>query len=191
MKEGKVVIFSAPSGAGKSTLINLLVKQEPSFSFSISATNRSPRGNEQHGVEYYFLSTESFKQKIANGEFIEYEEVYPGKFYGTLKKEVEEKLGKGINLFFDVDVKGGLRLKEYFKERALSIFVQPPSVEELKNRLIHRGTESIELIEERLKRSSLELNFASKFDVVIVNDDIQQTVPKVKAIIDQFLIQKE
>lgn len=190
MKKGKVVIFSAPSGAGKSTLINLLIRQEPSFAFSVSATNRPPRGNEQNGVEYYFLSTESFKQKISNNEFIEYEEVYPGKFYGTLKKEVEEKLDQGINLFFDVDVKGGLRLKDYFKERALSIFVQPPSIEELKNRLIHRGTESIELIEERLKRSSLELAFASKFDVVIVNDDIQQTVPKVKFIIDQFLNQE-
>lgn len=187
MKEGKAIIFSAPSGAGKSTLINYLMQEVPSFQFSISATNRLPRGNEQNGVEYYFLSTKDFLQKIENGEFIEYEEVYANKYYGTLKNEVENKLALGTNLFFDVDVKGGLRLKEYFGERALSVFVKPPSIEELKNRLIHRGTEPIEVIEERLKRSALELEFAPKFDVVVVNDNIFETVPTVKGLIGDFL----
>jgi len=188
MKEGKVIIFSAPSGAGKSTLINHLLRGEQLFQFSISATSRLPRGNEQHGVEYFFLSPEEFLQRIANNEFIEYEEVYPNKFYGTLKSEVERALSTGTNLLFDVDVKGGLKLKNYFGKRALAIFVQPPSIEELKNRLEHRGTDTPEVITERLSKAALEMEFAPQFDVVVMNRNIFETVPQVKSLIDDFLV---
>lgn len=187
MTQGKVIIFSAPSGAGKSTLINHLLRCEQPFQFSISATNRSPRGNEQHGIEYFFLSTEEFLQKITKNEFIEYEEVYPNKFYGTLMSEVERALSNGTNLLFDVDVKGGLKLKEYFGNRALSIFVKPPSIEELKNRLEHRGTDTPEVIAERLSKAALEMEFAPQFDVVVLNENITKTVPHVKSIIEDFL----
>ncbi len=187
MTQGKVIIFSAPSGAGKSTLINHLLRGEQPFQFSISATNRPSRGNEQNGVEYFFLSTEEFLLKIKNNEFIEYEEVYPNKFYGTLKREVERALSTGTNLLFDVDVKGGLKLKKYFGNRALAIFVQPPSIEELRNRLEHRGTDAPEVIAERLSKAASEIEFAPQFDVVVMNKNILETVPQVKSVITNFL----
>ncbi len=186
MTQGKVIIFSAPSGAGKSTLINHLLRGDHPFQFSISATNRPPRGNEQNGIEYFFLSTEEFLYKIGNHEFIEYEEVYPNKFYGTLKSEVERALSAGTNLLFDVDVKGGLKLKKYFGNRALAIFVQPPSIEELRNRLEHRGTDAPDVIDERLSKAASEMEFAPQFDVIVMNKNILETVPQVKLLISNF-----
>ncbi len=191
MNPGKCIIFSAPSGSGKSTLINYLMEQAQetlNLHFSISATSRAPRGTEQDGVEYHFLSKEEFIKRIQEDAFIEYEEVYGGKFYGTLKSEVEKQLEKGENVVFDVDVKGGCNIKHHFGERSISIFIQPPSIEELRKRLVKRGTETLEQIEDRLKRASLELSYADKYDKVIVNDQLevaqQETLQVVKDFID-------
>lgn len=170
----KIVIFSAPSGSGKSTIINYLLTQNLNIAFSISATSRDPRGEEKHGVEYYFLSPDEFRAKIAADEFLEYEEVYTDRFYGTLKSEVERILNEGHHVVFDVDVLGGVNIKKYYGDRALSVFVQPPSVEELRNRLITRNTDAPEVIESRIARAEFELGFASQFDVVIVNDDLDK-----------------
>ena len=147
MATGKLIIFSAPSGSGKSTIINYLLTQNLNLSFSISATSRPPRGKERHGVEYFFLSPEEFRQRIANNEFLEYEEVYENRFYGTLKAQVEKQLEAGQNVIFDVDVVGGCNIKKYYGSRALSVFIQPPSVEELRKRLQGRGTDAPEVIE--------------------------------------------
>lgn len=171
---GKLIIFSAPSGSGKSTIINFLMKQNLNLAFSISATSRPPRGTEQNGVEYFFLTPEEFKERIEKNEFLEYEEVYKDRFYGTLKSQVEKQLEAGQNVVFDVDVKGGCRIKSYYGDRALSVFIQPPSVEELRRRLNGRGTDSAEVIEDRIARAEYELSFAPKFDVVIVNDNLEQ-----------------
>ncbi|MCD8032183.1 MAG: guanylate kinase [Bacteroides sp.] len=184
---GKLIIFSAPSGAGKSTLIQYLLGQDLHLAFSISATSRPPRGTEQHGVEYFFLSPEEFRQRIAAGEFLEYEEVYPDRFYGTLKAQVEKQLAQGQNVIFDVDVVGGCRIKEYYGERALSVFVQPPSVEELHRRLVGRGTDKPEVIEDRIARAEYELGFAPRFDVVIVNDNLQQAQQEALRVVKDFL----
>ncbi len=184
---GKLIIFSAPSGSGKSTIINYLMKQNLNLSFSISATSRQPRGTEQHGVEYFFLSPEEFKQRIANDEFIEYEEVYKDRFYGTLKSQVEKQLETGQNIIFDVDVKGGCRIKSYYGNRALSLFIQPPSIEELRKRLDGRGTDSKEVIEDRIARAEYELSFAPKFDVIIVNDDLEKAEAETLRTLKQFL----
>lgn len=184
---GKLIIFSAPSGSGKSTIINYLLKQGLNLAFSISATSRPPRGAERHGVEYFFLSPEEFRAKIEAGEFLEYEEVYPGRFYGTLKSQVEVQSAQGQTVIFDVDVKGGVNIKEYYGERALSIFIQPPSVESLRQRLEQRGTDAPEVIADRIRRAEFELGFVSRFDVVIVNDVLEQAEAKALEVIQKFL----
>lgn len=182
----KLIIFSAPSGSGKSTIINYLLKQNLNLAFSISATSRAPRGTEQHGVEYFFLSPEEFRQRIANDEFLEYEEVYEDRFYGTLKAQVERQLEAGQNVVFDVDVVGGCNIKQYYGNRALSIFIQPPSIEELRKRLEGRGTDAPEVIEDRLAKASYELTFAPKFDKVIVNDDLEKAQAETLQLIKDF-----
>lgn len=182
----KLIIFSAPSGSGKSTIINYLLKQNLNLAFSISATSRPPRGTEQHGVEYFFLSPEEFRQRIANDEFLEYEEVYEDRFYGTLKAQVERQLEAGQNVVFDVDVVGGCNIKQYYGNRALSVFIQPPSIEELRKRLEGRGTDAPEVIEDRLAKASYELTFASKFDKVVVNDDLEKAQAETLQLIKDF-----
>ena len=184
---GKLIIFSAPSGSGKSTIINYLLTQGLNLAFSISATSRPPRGTEQHGVEYYFLSPEEFKQRIANNEFLEFEEVYADRFYGTLKAPIEKQLKEGYNVVFDVDVVGGCNIKKYYGERALSIFIQPPSVEELRKRLVGRGTDTPEVIESRIAKAEFELGFADKFDIVIVNDDLDKAKEDTLTTLKKFL----
>lgn len=185
--KGKIIIFSAPSGSGKSTIINFLMQQNLNLAFSISATSRPPRGTEQHGVEYFFLTPEDFRQRIANGEFLEYEEVYKDRFYGTLKEQVEKQLEKGQNVVLDVDVKGGCNIKNYYGNRALSIFIQPPSIEALRQRLNGRGTDSPEVIEDRIARAEYELGFAGKFDTVVVNDDLEKAQQEALQILKNFL----
>lgn len=184
---GKLIIFSAPSGSGKSTIINYLMQQELGLAFSISATSRPPRGTEQHGVEYFFLSPEEFRQRIANGEFLEYEEVYPDRFYGTLKAQVEHQLEAGQHVVFDVDVVGGCNIKEFYGDRALSLFIQPPSVEELRRRLEGRGTDTPEIIQQRIDKAEYELSFAPKFDKVIINDDLDTAKAEALATIKEFI----
>ena len=183
----KLIIFSAPSGSGKSTIINYLLKQNLNLAFSISATSRPPRGTEQHGVEYFFLSPEEFRQRIANDEFLEYEEVYEDRFYGTLKAQVERQLEAGQNVVFDVDVVGGCNIKQYYGNRALSIFIQPPSIEELRKRLEGRGTDAPQVIEDRLAKASYELTFAPKFDKVVVNDDLEKAQAETMEVLKEFL----
>lgn len=184
---GKLIIFSAPSGSGKSTIINYLLKQGLNLRFSISATSRAPRGTEKNGVEYYFLSPEEFRQKIANGEFLEYEEVYTDKYYGTLKGEVERILNEGDNVIFDVDVVGGCNIKKFYGDKALSLFIQPPSIEELRKRLEGRATDAPEVIESRIAKASFEMGFASKFDKVVVNDNLEIAEEEALNIIKEFL----
>ncbi|MGL5636152.1 MAG: guanylate kinase [Bacteroidales bacterium] len=182
----KLVIFSAPSGSGKSTIINYLLEQGIPVAFSISATSRQPRGQEQNGKEYYFLTAEEFKSKIANNEFLEFEEVYTDCFYGTLKSEVDRIHNLGLNVIFDVDVVGGVNIKNAYGENALSIFIQPPSIEALRERLNGRGTDTQEVIEKRIAKAEFELGFASKFDVVIVNDDLQKAQEETYRIVTEF-----
>ena len=184
---GKLIIFSAPSGAGKSTIINYLLQQSLRLRFSISATSRAPRGTEQNGVEYYFLTPEEFKARIAKGDFLEYEEVYTDKFYGTLKSEVERILDEGDNVIFDVDVVGGCNIKHYYGERALSVFIQPPSIEELRKRLVGRGTDTPEVIDSRIAKAEYELSFADKFDTVVINDDLETAKANALQVIRTFL----
>lgn len=184
---GKLIIFSAPSGSGKSTIINYLLKQGLHLQFSISATSRPPRGVEKDGVEYYFLSTEEFRKKISNDEFLEYEEVYPGRYYGTLKNEIEKSLNQEKNIIFDVDVVGGCNIKKYYGDRALSIFIQPPSIEELRKRLEARNTDSPEVINNRIEKAEFELGFAPQFDVVIINDNLENAQLKTLQTIKDFL----
>lgn len=185
---GKVIIFSAPSGSGKSTVVNHLLGLHPEFEFSISATSRSPRGQEKHGVEYYFLSAEEFRELISKDAFVEYEEVYTDRFYGTLKSEVERIWTAGHVIVFDVDVKGGVNLKKYFGDQALSVLIKAPSMEVLEARLRGRGTDSEEAILERLGKASSELEFAEgKFDVDIINDRLEETFANSERIVDEFL----
>ena len=188
MKNG-LLIFSAPSGSGKSTIVNWLMKEHPELklAFSISCTSRAPRGTEKNGVEYFFLTPEEFKAKIANEEFLEYEEVYADRFYGTLKAQVEKQLEKGENVVLDVDVKGGCNIKKYYGDKALSLFIQPPSVEELRKRLTGRGTDAPEVIEDRIKRAEFELSFADKFDHVVVNDDLQTAEQEALSMVSSFI----
>ena len=183
----KIIIFSAPSGSGKSTIINYLMQQGLNLHFSVSATSRPPRGAEQNGVEYYFLTPEDFKQRIAQGEFLQYEEVYKDRFYGTLKSQVDAQLAKGENVVCDVDVLGGQNIKKHYGQRALSIFIQPPSIEALRQRLEGRGTDSPEVINDRIARAEFELSFADKFDHAVVNDDLQQAQAEALALIQNFL----
>ena len=182
----KVIIFSAPSGAGKSTIVRHLLTRFNCLEFSVSATSRAPRGQEQHGKDYYFFSTEEFETKISNGEFVEYEEVYKGSYYGTLKSEVERIWAKGNIIIFDIDVKGGVNLKKLYGENALAVFIQPPSVEELRNRLVGRGTDSPEAIERRVAKAEEELTYADKFDVVLVNDNLEEALGRAEKMVADF-----
>lgn len=184
---GKLIIFSAPSGSGKSTIINYLMEQGLNLTFSVSATSRPPRGTERNGVEYFFLTTDEFREKIENNEFLEYEEVYPGRFYGTLKSQVEEQNRQGQTVIFDVDVKGGVNIKKFYGDRALSVFIQPPSIEELRRRLEKRGTETLEVIDDRIRRAEFELGFADQFDVVVVNDDLATAEAEALQKVKEFL----
>ena len=186
---GKLIIFSAPSGSGKSTIINWLMSHEElRMAFSISCTSRAPRGTERNGVEYFFVTPEEFSRRIDNDEFLEYEEVYKDRYYGTLKQQVEAQLEKGENVVFDVDVKGGCNIKNYYGDRALSVFIQPPSIEELRNRLTGRGTDAPEVIEDRIARASFELTFAPKFDKVVINDDLDKAKAGALKIVKDFLL---
>ncbi len=187
--KGKLIIISAPSGSGKSTIINWLMNEHPelNLAFSVSCTSRPPRGTEQNGVEYFFLTPEAFRQRIANGEFLEYEEVYEGRFYGTLKAQVEQQRTDGQNVVFDVDVKGGCNIKQHYGDEALSLFIQPPSIEALRQRLEGRGTDSSEVIEQRLQRAAFELTFAEKFDRVVINDDLATAEAEAYRIIKSFI----
>ncbi|MFA8435786.1 MAG: guanylate kinase [Marinifilaceae bacterium] len=184
---GKLLIFSAPSGSGKTTIVKHLLQKNYKLEFSISATSRPMRGKEQHGKDYYFLSAEEFRTKIENDEFLEWEEVYEGCYYGTLKSEVERIRQAGNNVIFDVDVVGGLNIKKFYGEEALSIFIQPPSVEELENRLRGRSTDSEEVIAQRVAKASFELTFADKFDKIIVNDVLDVAFSEAEQTLDQFL----
>ena len=182
------MIFSAPSGSGKSTIVQwLMTHPELQLAFSISATSRPPRGTELDGVEYFFLTPEEFRARIERNEFLEYEEVYADRFYGTLKSQVEKQLAAGQNVVFDVDVKGGCNIKQFYGNRALSIFIQPPSVEELRRRLIGRGTDSMEQIESRLAKAEYELTFAPKFDHIVVNDDLSTAEENTLALVKEFI----
>lgn len=183
----KCIIFSAPSGSGKSTIINYLMEQGLNLHFSISATSRPPRGQEQDGKEYFFFSADEFREKIARDEFIEYEEVYEDRFYGTLKSEVYQRLERGENVVFDVDVNGGQDIKAHFGNRALSLFIQPPSIEELRRRLENRGTDSPEVINDRIARAEYELSQAGKFDRVIVNDRLDEALAEAHEVVRHFL----
>ena len=186
---GKLIIFSAPSGSGKSTIINWLMSHEElRMAFSISCTSRAPRGTERNGVEYFFVTPEEFRRRIDNDEFLEYEEVYKDRYYGTLKQQVEAQLEKGENVVFDVDVKGGCNIKNYYGDRALSVFIPPPSIEELRNRLTGRGTDAPEVIEDRIARASFELTFAPKFDKVVINDDLDKAKAEALKIVKDFLL---
>ena len=186
MKKGKVVIFSAPSGSGKSTLVHFLMEQDASFGFSVSATSRPPRGAEQHGVDYFFYTPDEFRARIAADEFVEYAEVYPGRFYGTLKSQVEQQLMRQ-NILFDVDVKGGCNLKKYYGDRALFIFVQAPSIEVLRERLVRRGDTSMEEIERRVSKAEYEMTFSKFADRVIVNDDLVNAKKELMTVVEKFL----
>ncbi len=183
----KLIIFSAPSGSGKSTIINYLLTQNLNLAFSISATSRPPRGTERNGVEYFFLSPEEFRAHIAAGDFLEYEEVYKDRFYGTLKSQVEKQLAEGQNVVFDVDVVGGCNIKRFYGDRALSVFIQPPSIGELRRRLEGRGTDAPEVIEDRVSKAKYEMSFAPKFDKIIVNDDLETAKAEALEVITQFL----
>ena len=184
-----MLIVSAPSGSGKSTIVQWLMKEHPELKmyFSISATSRAPRGTEQNGVEYFFLTPEEFRQRIENDEFLEYEEVYQDRFYGTLKAQVERQREAGQNVVFDVDVKGGINIKKYYCDEALSLFIQPPSVEELRRRLVGRATDTPEAIEERLAKAEYEMTFAPQFDHIIVNDDLETAKQETLQIVKNFL----
>ena len=186
---GKLIIISAPSGTGKSTIIGWLMKEHPelNLAFSISCTSRPPRGTEQNGVEYFFLTPEEFRQRIENDEFLEYEEVYEGRFYGTLKAQLERQLEAGQNVVFDVDVKGGVNIKKYYGDEAMSLFIQPPSIAELRKRLEGRGTDAPEVIDQRIARAEFELTFADKFDKIVVNDDLAQAEADALELVQAFL----
>ena len=184
---GKVVIFSAPSGSGKTTIVRRLLERYNQFEFSISATSRAPRGEERDGVDYYFLSPEAFAQKVQEEAFVEWEEVYAGTSYGTLKSEVERIWAKGNVILFDVDVMGGINLKRIFGEKACSIFIMPPSVEELRRRLIGRATDTLEVIEKRVAKAAFEIEKAPQFDHTVVNDDLEQAIEDTRHILNDFL----
>ena len=186
--QGKLIIFSAPSGSGKSTIINKLMSEYGLRGrFSISATSRKPRGSEQDGVEYYFLSEEDFRKRIGEGDFLEYEEVYPGCFDGTLRGEVDRTLAQGENVILDIDVQGGLNVKKIYGDRALTLFIQPPSIERLRERLERRGTDAPEVIERRLAKAETELSFAPKYDAIVVNDDLEEACQAAARVVEDFL----
>ena len=188
-RRGKCLVFSAPSGSGKSTIIGWLMKEHPelNLSFSVSCTSRAPRGTEQNGVEYFFVTPEEFRQRIERDEFLEYEEVYENRFYGTLKSQVEQQRLAGQNVVFDVDVKGGVNIKKYYADDCLSVFIQPPSIEELRRRLEGRATDAPEVIEQRLAKAAYELTFAPQFDRILVNDNLEVAEQEALAIVKAFL----
>lgn len=188
MAQGKVIIISAPSGSGKSTIINALMEKGTiDMQFSVSATNRQPRGQERNGVDYYFMTDEAFRKAIAEDAFVEYEEVYPGRFYGTLRSEIERITSQGSNIVLDVDVNGGLRVKEQLGQRALALFIQPPSIGELRRRLERRATDSAESIDARIERAAYELEQGKRYDVSVVNDDLRQAVERTERVIKDFV----
>jgi len=186
---GKLLIFSAPSGSGKTTIVKHLLQKDFKLDFSISATSRAPRGNEKHGKDYYFLTQEDFRNKIKNNEFLEWEEVYEGCFYGTLKSEVERIRETGKNVVFDVDVVGGLNIKKFYGDQALSIFIQPPSIDELENRLRGRSTDSEQVIAQRITKANYELSFSDKFDKIIINDVLEDAFQETEETLNAFLNQ--
>jgi len=190
---GKLIIFSAPSGTGKSTIISWLMRehQELNLAYSISCTSRQPRGTEKHGVDYFFLTPEEFRQRIENDEFLEYEEVYTDRFYGTLKSQVDRQLEQGQNVVFDVDVKGGMNIKKFYGKQALSVFIQPPSVAELRRRLEGRATDAPEVIDQRIARAEFELTFAEKFDCIVVNDILEYAEADALKAVRDFIGVKE
>lgn len=191
MSDLRVVIFSAPSGSGKSTIINGLMKRLPNtFEFSISATSRAPRGTEQNGKEYYFLTPDEFRRRIKAGDFLEYEEVYNDKFYGTLKSEANRIADEDKVALFDVDVLGSLNIKKFYGKRALSVFIQPPSIEELSKRLHGRGTDSEDVIKSRLEKAEFELSFAPRFDKIVVNDNLDKALDEVYNLVKDFIDQE-
>lgn len=183
----KVVIFSAPSGSGKSTIVNHILSLHPEMEFSVSATSRPPRGSEKNGVEYWFLEAEEFRRRIAEDAFVEYEQVYADRYYGTLKSEVRRIWDAGHVIIFDVDVKGGVNLKKYFGDAALSVFIKAPSVEVLRQRLIGRGTDSAEAIAERVAKAEEEMTYEDRFDYVLVNDDLAEAYADAEKVVDDFL----
>lgn len=189
---GRLIIFAAPSGSGKSTIINWLMQEHPELNmhFSISCTSRAPRGTEQDGVEYFFLTPEEFRKKIEADEFVEYEEVYQDRYYGTLRSQVDKQLEQGENVVFDVDVHGAMNIKKAYGDRAMSLFIQPPSIEELRRRLNGRGTDAPEVIEQRIARAEYELSFAPRFDKVIINDYLEEAKQQALQAISELIINK-
>ncbi len=187
MKTGKLIVFSAPSGSGKTTLVHFLLSQALPLGFSISATSRTPRSNEQNGIDYNFMSPEQFQAKIKADEFLEYEEVYEKLFYGTLNSEVERLWKQEKHILFDIDVKGGMTIKQKFPSKTLAVFVQPPSIDVLEERLRSRGTDSEEKVQERVKKAALEMAFASKFDYILINDDLETAKKEALLIISDFI----
>lgn len=188
--QNRVIIFSAPSGSGKSTIVNHLLEKYPFLEFSISATSRAPRGEEKHGKEYFFYTTEEFEELIHKGAFVEYEEVYKGSYYGTLKREIERIWAKGHTILFDIDVKGGVNLKKIFGESAMAVFIKPPSVEELRNRLVGRGTDSPEAIQKRVAKAEEELTYEPLFDVVLVNDKLCDSLAEAESLVEKFVLNR-
>ena len=187
-KKGKIIVISAPSGCGKSTIINsILGSGEIQLRFSVSATNRAPRPGEEDGVQYHFFTTEEFRDAIASDAFVEWEQVYPGRYYGTLRRELSDAATRGENTILDIDVKGALKVKQQFGDDALLIFIMPPSVEALRQRLIKRGTDSVEVIAERIGKAEYEMSFAPQFDRVIVNDDLPVAVAATESAISDFI----
>ena len=184
--DNKVMGFSAPSGAGKTTIVTHLLETFNKLEFSVSATSRAPRGQEVDGKDYYFLSTKEFKKRVKNNEFVEYEEVYPGSFYGTLKSEVERIWAKGNVIMFDVDVKGGVNIKKIFGEKAFTVFIMPPSLEVMEQRLRARGTDSDEAIKTRIAKAAEEMTYAAKFDTVLVNDILEESFAKAERLVNLF-----
>lgn len=185
---GKLIIISAPSGCGKSTIINHIMEEGTrDLQFSVSATNRLPRPGEVDGVNYYFLTDDEFKTRVANGEFVEFEEVYPGRYYGTLRSELENRLSNGHNIILDIDVKGGVNVKKQFGDQAVSIFIQPPSIEALRQRLEGRGTDAPDVINQRVGRAEYELTFAPQYDHIVVNDQLDTAINETKTLIDSFI----
>ncbi len=186
---GKMLILSAPSGSGKTTLVKHLLSQRSDLSFSISATTRAPRGKEAHGKDYYFLSVEAFEKMIAEGAFVEYEQVYPGRYYGTLKSEVERIFNTGSHVVFDIDVQGGANLKRQFPDNSLSIFIQPPSIDTLRERLTMRGTDNASEIDMRVARAEEEMVMAGQFDYVLTNNNLEHAKREISEVVNKFLAQ--